>query len=251
MTPDSRTGLPGWVTDIRNAGFRFVAADEMRPCLIDAGGDADWTRFAASWDDLGPDPYLAQTGRQRRRRYAVFSSDASGAMLRAPHQPHYQSLSYNRLQGDIERWFEPVRDDIGACAPLRSVLALAQRLFNAVAPDVGAWHIELHQFRIEASVEHAGEPTPEGIHRDGVDYVLVLLIARQNIASGTTSIHRADGHELGSFTLTRPLDAALVDDQRVFHGVTAVTPIDPTLPAYRDVLVLTFRRQRPDNGVTS
>jgi hypothetical protein len=46
---------------------------------------------------------------------------------------------------------------------------------------------------------------------------------------------------LGSFTLTQPFDAALVEDRRVMHGVTPVTPIDPTLPAYRDVLVVTFR----------
>jgi hypothetical protein len=48
---------------------------------------------------------------------------------------------------------------------------------------------------------------------------------------------------LGSFTLTAPLDAALVDDARVFHGVTAVEALDPALPAHRDVLVVTFKRQ--------
>jgi len=28
----------------------------------------------------------------------------------------------------------------------------------------------------------------------------------------------------------------------VFHGVTAVTALDPTQPAHRDVLVVTLRR---------
>jgi len=71
--------------------------------------------------------------------------------------------------------------------------------------------------------------------------VLVLLIDRHNIVSGTTTIHDRDGSLLGSFTLTAPLDAALVDDARVFHGVTAVTPQDPTREAHRDVLVVTFK----------
>jgi hypothetical protein len=75
-----------------------------------------------------------------------------------------------------------------------------------------------------------------------VDYVLVLMVDRQNIESGTTTIHTAAGTELGSFTLVDPLDAALVDDARVFHGVTPVTPLDPAQPAHRDVLVVTFRR---------
>ena len=30
---------------------------------------------------------------------------------------------------------------------------------------------------------------------------------------------------------------------RVAHGVTPVTPLDPLLPAYRDVLVVTFKRR--------
>ena len=74
--------------------------------------------------------------------------------------------------------------------------------------------------------------------------MLVLLIGRRNIQSGVTSIHgdrrRAT---LGSFTLTEPCDAALVDDHRVMHGVTPVEPIDPAQPGFRDVLVVTFRRE--------
>jgi hypothetical protein len=104
------------------------------------------------------------------------------------------------------------------------------------------WHVEVHQFRIEARAGEAGRPTPEGMHRDGVDYVLVLLVRRQNIVSGETSIHDLERRPLGSFTLTEPMDAAWVDDRRVYHGVTPVEPLDPGAPAYRDVLVVTFRR---------
>jgi hypothetical protein len=81
------------------------------------------------------------------------------------------------------------------------------------------------------------------MHRDGVDFVLVLLVNRDNIASGITSVHDTAGKELGSFTLTHPLDAALVDDHRVMHGVTPVEPLDPSAPGHRDVLVVTFRRE--------
>jgi hypothetical protein len=37
--------------------------------------------------------------------------------------------------------------------------------------------------------DEPGQPTPEGVHRDGVDYVLVLMVRRTNIAQGTTTIH--------------------------------------------------------------
>ena len=101
----------------------------------------------------------------------------------------------------------------------------------------------MHQFRIEARPDAKGLPTPEGLHRDGVDYVLVLLINRRNIGSGTTTIHALDGRHARRLHADRPCDAALVDDARVFHGVTPVEPLDPLLPAFRDVLVVTFRRQ--------
>jgi hypothetical protein len=110
-------------------------------------------------------------------------------------------------------------------------------------PSVKQWLVEVHQFRIEASVDAPGLPTPEGMHRDGVDYVLVLLVKRSNIASGTTMIGSLDGSLSSSFTLTEPFDAALVDDTRAYHGVTAVQPLDSSLPAYRDVLVVTFRKR--------
>jgi hypothetical protein len=228
--------LPALHDPLRQDGFAFVAAGPMQE-LLDAHSLPDWAAFTASWNDLAPDAYLASTGRHRRRRHAVFSADAQG-VHREPHQPHYQSKAYNTLQGDIERWFEPITADGPS---LRRILDFCHGCFGALAPQVARWHVEVHQFRIEARADEAGEPTPEGVHRDGVDYVLVLLVDRTNIESGITTIHAADGRLLGSFTLTHPFDAALVDDARVFHGVTAVTPVDPGRPAHRDVLVVTYR----------
>jgi len=234
------TALPALHDQLCQDGFAFVAADTMRD-LLDAASLPDWAGFTASWDALAPDAYLASVGRHRRRRHAVFSADTQG-VRREPDQPHYQSKTYNTLQGDIERWFEPITADGPS---LRRILGFCHGFFGGLAPQVDRWHVEVHQFRIEARADEAGEPTPEGVHRDGVDYVLVLLIDRTNIESGTTTIHAAGGRLLGSFTLVHPLDAALVDDARVFHGVTAVTPKDPALPAHRDVLVVTFRADVP------
>jgi hypothetical protein len=225
---------------VRAAGFAFVSGQDMQAWLEAGRPMAHWDVFAASWDALGPDRYLAASGRQRSRRHAVFSADAAGAIRREAHQPHFQSLDYNALQGDIERWFEPVLPAIADSDTLQRILAFGRGFFGRLAPTVAAWQIEVHQFRIEARMDAPGEPTPEGVHRDGVDFVLVLMVDRHNIASGTTSIHDPTGRELGSFTLAAPFDAALVDDHRVFHGVTPVTPLDPAVPSHRDVLVVTY-----------
>lgn len=241
MKGSSPTDVQGLVAALQRDGFSFVAAETIRRLLGHIRSLDDWAGFATSWDDLAPDPYLASLGRHRRRRHSTFAIGSTGPVRRLPHQPHYQSSQYNPLQGDIERWFEPMLPQIASSAVLEGVLEFSRDLFGQMAPGTLHWHVEAHQFRIEAHPGEPGEPTPEGVHRDGVDYVLVLLIDRKNIASGTTTIHAADGTLLGSFTLTHPLDAALVDDARVFHGVTPVTPLDPTQPAHRDVLVVTLR----------
>ncbi|WIM09753.1 2OG-Fe dioxygenase family protein [Enhydrobacter sp.] len=229
---------------VARAGYAFVEASDMRTALGRFGTLADWAAFAESWNDLETDTYMADGGRYRRRRFAVFAAPRQGAIVRGAHQPHYQSLDYNTLNGGIERWFEPIRPEIADGPSFRTILEYCRSLFGRLAPDVAHWHVEAHQFRIEARPGEQGKPTPEGMHRDGVDYVLVLLVARRNIRSGTTTVHDLDKRALGSFTLTDPLDSALVDDARCYHGVTPVEPENPAQPAYRDVLVVTFRKKQ-------
>jgi hypothetical protein len=230
------------LTDIiRSKGFAFVHADAMRPALEQHGPLADWDAFASSWDDLGQDTYMADGGRYRKRRHAVFRVYAS-EIERLPPQPHYQSRDYNQLNGGIERWFQPVLPVIVSGASTATILRFCSALFGALTP-ARSWFVEMHQFRIEARSGEVGRPTPEGMHSDGVDHVLVLLIRRNNVRSGVTSVHDLTGRPLGAFTLTEPFDAALVDDTRVMHGVTPVEPVDPSGVGFRDVLVVTFKRE--------
>jgi hypothetical protein len=225
-------------------GFAQVEAAAMEPILATEGLN-DWAGFAASWDDLGLDRYMADGGRYRRRRFAAFSV-GQGQIQRKPHQPHYQSRDYNALNGGIARWFDPVTETIAEHPATTAVLSFCDRLFTSLTPPhvrPERWHAEMHQFRIEARSDVEGRPTPEGSHRDGVDWVLVLLVRRENVAEGETSITDLERNLMSRFTLDTPMDTALVDDGRVYHGVTAVHPIDPGKPAFRDVLVITFRRE--------
>ncbi len=214
----------------------------MRRRLLESGSLSDWEAFAATWADLGPDPYLAVVGRDRKRRHAVFTV-APGSVRAEPARPHYQSPEYNELQGGIQRSFEPLLPVAAQSESLRTVLLEGARIFAPLSGADPRWEVEVHQFRIEARLGKQGAPTPEGMHRDGVDHVLVLMIQRVNIRKGTTSIHAPDRARLGAFTLAQPFDAALVDDTRALHAVTPVEAIDPNAPAFRDVLVATYRRQ--------
>ena len=229
---------------VRDRDFSFVSGAAMRKCLTLRSEHAlsDWQAFVDSWDGLAVDTYMADGGRYRRRKYATLSASAGASTARLePHQPHYQDLEYNRLNGGVARYFEPIDPEIVAGSTLTSVIGLGLGVYSRLLPGLGA-HIEVHQFRIEAQADQAGRPTPEGVHRDGVDFVLVMMVRRVNIASGTTEIFDLERRPLDSFTLTGPLDTALVNDRRAMHGVTPIEPLDPRLPAYRDVLVVTYRQ---------
>jgi hypothetical protein len=252
MNTPASTGSAAIAQKIRDEGFAWVAAAQVR-ALLPAEAVRNWPTFAQSWNDLGVDTYMADNGRYRRRRFGAFAiadkgapASEGGTLVRKPHQPHYQSRDYNPLNGGIERWFQPIRDEIGNHPTLQAILQMCFGMFHELTPAAmrpASWHVECHQFRIETRVGEEGHPTPEGLHRDGVDWVLVMLVTRQNIAEGVTSIHDNARQLLGRFTLIEPFDSAFVDDSRVYHGVTPVIPIDPTKPAYRDVLVVTFRRE--------
>ena len=110
---------------------------------------------------------------------------------------------------------------------------------STLAAPPERWYIEAHQFRIDTA-EGIGRPTPEGAHRDGVDFVAVVLVNRRGVKGGESRVFDAHGPNGVRFTLTEPWSVLLLDDARVIHETT---PIQPDGQAgVRDTLVITYRR---------
>jgi hypothetical protein len=229
------------LAEVAAQGFARVpgAALEARLGVPPAALEA----FTRSWERLETDCFMADGGRYRRRRHANFSARAGvPGHLRNPHRAHFQAVVHNSLNGGVERWFAPVEDEVGDGPVLHALLDLGRSVADAGTPGAD-WFVEVHQFRIEAAAGVPGFPTPEGVHHDGVDHVLIGMMARTNLEGGETLITDDAGAELARFTLLDRLDTALIDDRRVMHGVTPVQPADPALPSCRDVLVITWKRQ--------
>ncbi|NZA25340.1 2OG-Fe dioxygenase family protein [Luteimonas sp. SJ-92] len=202
------------------AGCDLAALDAMRP----------------AWDRLPPDVWLLDGGRYRRRRHACFLVE-DGEVAQVPHRAHWQPREYNALHGGMRRWFEPVEPETLAAPAWAGLLAGLGRLCSALRP-ARPWHVEAHQFRIDTS-DGIGRPTPEGAHRDGVDYVAVLVVGRHGIKGGETRVFEAEGPNGQRFTLAEPWSLLFLDDARVIHESTPIQPLDGT--GHRDTLVLTFR----------
>ena len=226
-------------------GFVYASGEKTKKLIQQQGLDAleDITAFANSWSNLPLDNYMADGGKYRRRRHATFSAlPSSNKSHLESHQPHFQSLAYNHLNGDVARHYEPIEQSVLNGKSLPSILTLCCEIFGRLSPH-SMWHIEVHQFRIEAASGERAMPTPEGTHRDGVSFVMMLMIGRVNVVNGTTSIYNLEKRQLDEFTLLDPLDMAIVNDERVFHGVTSIIQSDVGKEAYRDVLVVTFHRK--------
>jgi hypothetical protein len=154
-----------------------------------------------------------------------------------PHRPHWQPTSYNALHGGLERWFEPVEPRTLGAPVWGKLLSAIGSLFARVRP-IDRWYVEAHQFRIDTE-NGIGRPTPEGAHRDGVDFVAVILVGRQHIKGGETHVFDAAGSSGVRFTMQEPWSMLLMDDARVIHETTPIQP--DAEPGVRDTLVLTYR----------
>ena len=205
MTPEPPTPMAldrSGPAQLADAGYALVpAAVACATLQLDlAGLDA----LRQSWERLPRDAYLRDGGNYRARRHSCFvQTPAAGLLEAVPHRPHWQPTSYNALHGGLTRWF-----------------------------------IEAHQFRIDTA-SGIGRPTPEGAHRDGVDFVAVILVGRRNVLGGETRVFEARGASGVRFTMQEPWSMLLMDDARVIHETTPIQPQGKD--GVRDTLVLTYR----------
>lgn len=203
------------------------------------GVDKDvWSRFAAHWEELAPDPYAAELGIRRLRRYGHYTL-ADGVATPMPTGAFVQPQDSNPLYVERDRHFEPLTEAFAADPLLERLLGLLGRFATAL-DDVAEWTVKVHPFRVVASADGDGSPTPEGLHRDGVTLVTSLLVDRRNAVGGESTVLDGDGRPLLTTTLSEPGTLLLGDDRRTVHGVSPIRPVDESAPALRDVLVITF-----------
>jgi len=220
-----------------------VGAGVMRPAELNAClgvDDSAWAGFAAHWDDLAPDRYAADLGTQRLRRYGHFIfSPADGNFELTTHDAFVQPEDSNPLYIGTGRHFEPLTDAFAKDQLLHRILTVLGGLATALA-DAAEWDVKVTPFRVLATADGAGQPTPEGMHRDGVTLVTSLLIGRRNAVGGESTVTDMAGRQLLKTTLQEPGTLLFGDDRRTLHGVSAIRPRDPSQSAQRDVLVITF-----------
>lgn len=220
---------------LRRQGHAVVAPHGMRELV--GADDIALQALHSSWNDLPLDVYLRDGGRYRRRRHSCFVVEGEQVSV-SSHRAHWQPLDYNALHGGIERWFEPLSEGVVALPVWSRLLCAFAAVCSSIKGDQ-RWFVEAHQFRIDTT-DGIGRPTPEGAHRDGVDFVVVVLIDRAGVKGGETRVFDANGPAGRRFTMSQAWTALMLNDERVIHETTPIQPLGDT-GGHRDTLVLTFR----------
>ena len=191
---------------------------------------------------------MNDNGEYRYRRYSVFTWNSHlRRLVIEEKQPHYQTIGYNSLNGDIERDFELFEESTIHNNIFNNIMSFCITVLDQIHRDED-WHIEAHQYRIVARNLEKGLPTPEGIHRDGRDYVMMMFIGKEKIKGGETTIYDLNNSPLFSCTLKHPSETIFVNDDMVMHGVSPIEPSNELLIGKRDMLIITFiKKEKTSN----
>ncbi|AZM51893.1 hypothetical protein DMA15_04225 [Streptomyces sp. WAC 01529] len=232
--------------DVAGRGWHLMPPAEASKCV--SADPSVWERFAAHWEDLVTDPYAAEKGTRRLRRYGQFLLSRDGEIAPMGHEAFVQPEESNPLYVDVERHFEPLTEAFLAEPVLNALIRLLGEVAGGMR-DAPEWIVRVHPFRVVAQADGLAQPTPEGRHKDGVDLVSSLLIGRENVSGGRSTVHDADGQEIAATTLSEPGTLLLSDDRATWHAVSPVHPQDTGRPGHRDVLVTTLTAPKGQSAV--
>jgi hypothetical protein len=227
-------------SDISTKGYSLVLADEIP--MTDEMRHA-WETLREDYKSLPRDEYLPDNGLYRYRRYDRFYFyPATGELVLLLHQDYFQDTDINQVTGGIIRKFAPLTRETTNNPFLHELIRFDFANFPLEDPEMKyhAWQVDVHQIHVVANVGAAGHPTPEGVHRDGAEFVTVHIAALDNAAGGKVSIYDDDKNHLESFTLQNVLDSYLFNDALLWHGVTPITSKDGLNPAQRGILTFDY-----------
>lgn len=233
----------GFGRHLHEQRFLFLTGDALGGILAVTAGQV--AAFADHWSRLTLDRHMGDGGTYRYRRYGEFDARSVAERSQLPHGPYEQPRYINGLNGGVARLFDPLEPTFVTDPVFNRLLDWLTHLCDQCEGSPQHWNIRLHPYRIVADMAQSGNPTPEGLHRDGVDYIVSMMVSRCNVEGGESTVTDNEGQVLWQRTLQKPLDILIGQDARTMHAVTPVVPLDPAQPAWRDVLVVAFTKVQP------
>lgn len=225
--------------ELQSQGYSLLRATDMR--VSDELQQA-WLSLSIDYADLPVDDFLPDGGKYRFRRYGRFRFlPDCGELLRLPHEDYFQSADINRVTGGIVRKFAPLRDSTFINPFLHELIRFDFSQFPLTEASLKCqWEVQVHLIRVTANATSQGHPTPEGIHRDGAEFVTVHLAELVNADGGEVSIYDDDKDLLSTFRLEQIMDSYLFHDASLWHQASPIKPKNVTHQAIRSILTFDY-----------
>jgi hypothetical protein len=188
-----------------------------------------------SYDNCPVDDYMGNGTRFKRfSQYRMSHEEGSGWSFELlPHRDYTAFKKFNKVGGGMRRGYLPIEVDF---TPL--VRAGAEAFPLDPSDD---WQINVHQNRTRATGDKAGPLTPEGVHHDGHEYVMIAVLRRNNVGGGLTRLWKPGAAEPFWNGTLEAGQAVLLDDRAIAHDVTDVLSADGG-PGHRDIVIVAFSR---------
>ncbi len=102
-----------------------------------------------------------------------------------------------------------------------------------------SYEILVQAQRTKCSEGNIGITTPEGFHRDGIEFLAILCVSKYNIIGSETQLINSHGSIVFKHTLS-PGEILLINDTKMLHYTSPITIKNSNQSRYgfRDVLII-------------
>lgn len=188
---------------------------------------------------------IGMTGR-RKRSIARFILSRKASASDTWHQQRIPATSFKQNVGNddaraLVRTFHEAPAAVADYPPMRTIMSGMADMIRLRHPEVRVLRLSFHQMFIFTDAMSVGENAPEGIHRDGTDYVIsALVIERAGIVGGESVVYAPDKKtELLRYTLAEG-EGLFQEDKTLWHYVTPIKEDPMVPPSYGHRSILGF-----------
>jgi hypothetical protein len=202
-------------------------------CIIDLPPVSE--EILASYDDCPLDEFMGNGTRFKRFSQYKLSWRESGGwdFGLLPHRDYTAFKKFNPVGGGIRRSYQPIQVDF-----MPFIRAAADEIPLDHSDE---WQINVHQNRTCAANGKPGPLTPEGVHQDGHEYVMIAILRRNNVTGAQTRLWRLGAPAPFWAGTLDAGQAVLLDDRAIAHDVTDLVSADGR-PGHRDIVIAAFSR---------
>tara|TARA_B100000035_G_scaffold310640_1_gene318806 strand:- start:2696 stop:4639 length:1944 start_codon:yes stop_codon:yes gene_type:complete len=182
---------------------------------------------------------------KRTRGYSLLDIENIDSIKIIGDLKFYQSSNYNNVNGDILREYKNINSSIleDDCFKyfVNTFLTTINNEFKKNSINDKIKYIQVHQIRVYTESEDEIDLVPEGIHKDGYNFIAMCCVTRRNISGAISHIYDESKTIVHSVQLQEG-EMLVLNDHKMFHSVSPIKlnkTSKKVKTGYRDIFVFT------------